>query len=241
MSEFYGYDDFVEDLFGFPEEVGFGKGLFKYHLEGECHSEPYDYVPTSVEKASRTFGVLANLCIVTAFAGVLVNNLDLHSGKVKVNMVLLATKIVYIAAFICTLLTFVTIKDCNRIPGNGSCTLGAAGILNVLNTFILLGLAIASWFVTTTPADEAPVSEGEGKEAGRSSTDQGVGDEPPPQDDTIVRKTIELTPKGKKITEEVTHPDGRKTITRTTTETFEGEAEVTTETLEAEAEAEADV
>lgn len=190
-----------------------GIGLFKYETRDSCESYWDDADFDTEHSVGRAFGVMANLSIATCLFGILAQTLFLGTSKFG-NIAWLVTKIFYIVALLCVLITFSFVGLCDN---SDICELGAAGVLNVMNVWILLGVLIAAWVVPPPPN---PVFGGGGSgEAQEAKPDVEVAEEvtedKAAEGGTTIKKTIEETPEGRKITEEVTRPDGTKTITET--------------------------
>lgn len=193
-----------------------GFGLFSMKVDGSCESYDdvfYNFDESSSHKTGKAFGILANLSIATCVFGLAAVTLFLNQNGIG-KIVWLVTKILYIVAMICVLITFTFVKECDDNYGDtylsDYCELGAAGILNVMNFWILLGVCIAAWIVPLPN----PVF-GRGSSPAQQSKPEVEEEQAPPQAGATITKTIMETPEGRKIIEEVTNPDGTKTITET--------------------------
>jgi hypothetical protein len=96
------------------------------------------------------------------------------------------------------------------------CQLGMAGIANVLNIVLLIGVVSMCWCVPVhTKAPMCPI-----RTSGLSTyKGQKRGSDPPVAQNsssrTRVTRTIQQTPDGTLTIEEIVYPDGTKTITKT--------------------------
>lgn len=129
----------------------------------------------------------------------------------------LATKVSYCLALFCTFMVFIFLGAFE----DGSTDLSAAGVMNILNVLLILGMVSICWFVlvpdapllhccgggssrnTSPPEKRQPTTV----DSTAPSHGQGVG--------TTTTKTVKQTPEGRLTIEEVIHPDGSKTITKT--------------------------
>lgn len=197
-------------------DVGFG--LFKYDEGGSCEKIPDNYDLSAAGQTGRAFGVLMTLCTSFSMLGIVAVIFFLQKGKAA-NRVWLATKILYGLSLLCTLLTFAYYGECVEFVGDNLsefCELGTAGVLNTINVFILIGVIITAWL---TPPPNEPIFHIYGANA-QNAKPQGasaskVEEEQAPEAGTSIKKTVKKTAEGKKIIEEVTKPDGSKTITET--------------------------
>jgi hypothetical protein len=192
-------------------------GLFKEEIFGQCVSSTSS--GDSGFKTGRAFGILQNLSLVFSMAGLL-SVIFCLSDKVA-RWVWLTTKILYFFALVFTLLVFSPFADC----AEGQCEPGAAATMNMLNIFLLIGMVSVCCYV---PVPSAPIfrtcgggdssSTGRPPQKNQSAVPVAVpntSQAPPPSGGTVVKRTVQDTPQGRKIIEEVTHPDGSKTVTET--------------------------
>jgi hypothetical protein len=199
-----------------------GLGLFSVesYYDGKCESYNAGDLELPFIQAARAFGILQNLSLVFSMSGLL--SLILCLSENAARWVWMTTKILYCFALFCTLLIFIAFAECEE---GDQCEPGAAAIINILNVFLLIGMVSVCWYV---PLPSAPIFHccGGGDSSSTSRPPQknqsavpvavpNTSQAPPPSGGTVVKRTVEDTPQGRKIIEEVTHPDGSKTVTET--------------------------
>jgi len=190
----------------------YGEGLFSYekNSDGDCEKYDPDAEFNAADQVGRAFGVITNLLLVLAFVGVSLVIFLLKENPAR--LVWMATRIVFVGALLSVLFTFAAVGSEACTDEDTECGLGAAGICNAINVFILIGILSTVW---CTPIPDEPVIKfGRSQDAPVSSKSPAPNSAPvaaAPQ----VTKTIEMTPEGRKITEVVVHPDGSKTVTET--------------------------
>jgi len=207
-------------------------GLFKGDTNDDGQCFKYAEVLGGAHGAGRAFGVLANLCLVFAFVGISLVIFLLKEKPARIAW--LATRILYVCALLWVLLTFSFLASINVCEvDEAECGLGPGGSINVVNVFILIGIVSTGW-ITPIPPDPViksfaisfqggapPAHNNETKQENYTTPSSHSNPTAAPQ----VTKTIEITANGRKITEEVTHPDGTKTVTETFEEATEGDEE----------------
>jgi len=190
--------------------VGFG--LFSASsFSGTCEKYSSYYDPVLVHQAGRAFGVLANLCLVFSFIGISLVIFILKDKPARI--VWLITRILYVCALFSVLFTF------SFLAAVEAPMLGPAGSINAVNGIFLISIVATCW---CTPIPPEPVFKNIGQGEAKNNTPAaplvassntgGVKQ---------ITKTIEVTSKGRKITEEIIHPDGIKETTETIEETKE--------------------
>jgi hypothetical protein len=98
--------------------------------------------------------------------------------------------------------------------GYSSDNLGTAGIANVLNIVLLIGVVSMCWCVPVQKAPKCPNSSGLPTVTDeRMASDSPIVQNPLPR--TVVTRTIQQTPEGRLTVEEILYPDGTKRITKT--------------------------
>jgi hypothetical protein len=200
-----------------------GVGLFSIEdYYGKCESYKASDLP-SVQTA-RAFGILQNLSLVFSMSGLLSVIFCLSDNAAR--WVWLATKILYCFTLFCTLLVFIAFAECEE---GYDCKPGAAAIINILNVFLLIGMVSVCWYVPIPSApifhccggiddnSRPPPKNQSAIPVARPSTKEA----PSPIGGTVVTRTVQDTRQGRKIIEEVTHPDGSKTITETLEQTVD--------------------
>jgi hypothetical protein len=186
-------------------------GLFSIDYGNGCQS--YDAEDNGHVKSGRAFGVLQNLLLDFSLICLLLLILFLEGRITK--YIWLATKISYCLALFCTFMVFIFLGAFE----DGTTDLGAAGVMNILNVLVILGMVSLCWFV---PVPEAPMFRCCGG-SGRNTSPQKQGQTTMAESSSqpqghapgmTITKTVKETPDGRLTIEEVTHPDGSKTITR---------------------------
>jgi len=191
-----------------------GYGLFSgLSGDGTCVKYSANYDPDGAHQAGRAFGVVANLCLVFAFIGISLVIFILKDKPARI--VWLITRILYVCALFSVIFTFSFLGVAFEEP-----SLGPAGSINAVNAIFLISIVATCW---CTPIPPEPVfkniGQGGAKTGAPAASSAASAN---PGGAKQVTKTIEVTPNGRKITEEVIHADGTKEII----ETFE-EAEGT--------------
>ena len=205
-----------------------GLGLFSGETSDGCETYPDGFEFDSAHQVGRAFGVLTNLLLVFAFVGTFLMIFVLKEKAAR--MVWTAARILFVLALLSVLITFAGVANelCIDDDLDVDCGLGAAGICNAINVFILIGI-VSTVFCTPIP-DEPLIKCGGPRENNQNIPVNKVVEQPstPAAAAPKITKTIENTPQGRKITEVVEHPDGTKTVT----ETFEEAEQVIDETPE---------
>jgi len=191
-----------------------GLGLFSGEtIDGGCETYDASFEFNPADKIGRAFGILANLLLVFAFVCTFLMIFVLKEKAAR--MVWMVARILFVLALHSVIITFVGVaKDiCIACESGAKCKLGAAGIVNAINVFVLYGIVSTVW---CTPIPDEPVIKCGGPR--RNNQDNQASSKSPtlaaaPQ--VTKTKTIEILPHGRKITEVVLHPDGSKTVTET--------------------------
>lgn len=199
-------------LYGYNDGFGYGEvniGFFSVEYSGSCQSYNAGDFDLSFFQAGKTFGILQNLSLVFSMTGLL-SVIFCLSDKVA-RRVWLTTKILYCLTLVFTLLVFITFAECD----GELCTSGPAALINVVNIFLLIGMVSVSWCI---PVPSAPIcrccGNGDGGDCSpqKSQSDTATMNQ---SGGTVVTRTVENTPQGRRIVEEVTYPDGSTTVTET--------------------------
>jgi hypothetical protein len=222
-------------------------GLFAANVDGTCQSYnagKWTKHMTHIE-IGRIFGILQNLSLVFVMIGILLVILCLKG--IAARWTWLVTKILYCLDIASTFLVFVAFGDCYALVDYTDtassmyddlyCTTGAAATMNILNVFILIGMVSVCWFVPLPAAslfrccggdNSSPLPTATHTKNGNSNA--AAPEQPTPLNEgTVVSRTVENTPQGRKIVEEVTHADGSKTIMETMEQTEEEDDTLTEE------------
>lgn len=214
-DDYWNSNEFIPT--SFPSSKDLQYGLFKYEAyDGSCVS----YKGTEAKafglmynKAGRAFGILQNLLLALSMIGILLVTLCLHGKSAK--LVWLATKITYSMALLFSLLIFIVFVDCKDFFVAGDvCMPGTAGYINAANFFLVLTMSI--WCCCVPVPSEPLFHFCEGNASASPLKTQPMDEtSSDTNNNTLVKRSVEDTPQGRKILEEVTHPDGTKTITET--------------------------
>ena len=191
-----------------------GEGLFSYENSDEDCEKWTDTNFNAADQVGRAFGVITNLLLVLAFVGISLVIFLLKENLAR--LVWMATRIVYVGALLSVLFTFAAVGSETCTNENNECGLGAAGICNTINVFILIGILSTVWCIPIP--DEPMINVGRPRENNQNIPASSKTPEPHSAPVTAapqVTKTIEMTPEGRKITEVVLHPDGSRTVTET--------------------------
>lgn len=126
-------------------------GLFNYNFasdERQCVSYGNTVNYSAAAKTARAFGVIC--CLLTGFAMIQALSLQLFLRSNR-ELVWKSTRILLMAAPLAQLLTFTTFGDDVCLAPNVKCVPGAAGIIAILNVFVLVALAVVCC-ITPPPA-----------------------------------------------------------------------------------------
>ena len=131
-------------------------GLFGYNLasdERQCVSYSNTVNFSAAAKTARAFGVIC--CLLTSFIMLQVLSLQMFLQP-KREFVWKSTRFQVIAAPLAQILTFTVLGDDVCLEPNAKCVPGAAGIVALINVFVLIALACVCW-INTSP--EQPLYE----------------------------------------------------------------------------------
>lgn len=192
------------------EDSSSASGLFTVlNGDGECqrYSPATEFEAGHV--AARAFSVIANLCLVAAWVGIALVLFLLPNGK-PTRILWLVTRILYVVALISVLLTntiFGGIDECTDSDSTVDCRFGPTASINSINAIFLIVIVSTCW---CTPIPPSPVfkcictATGGGEGGGAASV--------PSAAPTEIVRNIEATPRGRKITEVATFPDGTRRV-----------------------------
>jgi len=197
-----------------------GVGLFSAEIgNGGCETFDPDAELNAAHQVGRAFGILTNLLLVFAFVGTFLMIFVLKEKAAR--MIWTTARILFVLALLSVLITFAGVANevCVDDFFDVECTIGAAGICNAINACILIGI-VSTAFCTPIP-DEPVIKCGSPRKNNQNfpASPNTIVEEPAAAAPPKTTKTIEMTPHGRKITEVVEHPDGRKTATETYEET----------------------
>lgn len=180
--------------------------------DGQCQ----EYVESEGTLAgSQFFGVMVSLSLGLAIVGISLVIFFLKDKAARI--VWNITRSLYGFAIFCVLGTFLLFADVcgNDLSESATCGLGAAGYITSINFWFLVGVISTSFKV---PVPDKPLigcgccHDGVQHQVNTSSNPGKPEAAVVPATTT---RTIENTPEGRKITEEVVDSNGNKTVTVT--------------------------
>lgn len=189
----------------------FGDGCLKY--DKDINESPFE----GADQAARAFATMAALF--TGFSMMMVVCMQCFLTK-ALKPLWWTVRILLVSSFFSQCFSFILFASdrCDNSSDNFGCSLGGAGIVAVLNLFVLVALIVFSIMV---PPPQHPFLvvrwHQEERQATVSGYQSNVAAAPGDQDDTKI--TVVEGPDGTRTTtKEITHPDGSVTVTTTVEE-----------------------